>query len=88
MGRVPLALLFFTLPNLPPSEQRWRLQQYEHQQAAFARPKYACTAGYSTSVKTFRIAKDRVNLLNILYACIELFTFGCRSRVTSKISPK
>ena len=35
----------FTLPNLPPSEQRWRLQQYEHKQAAFARPKYACTVG-------------------------------------------
>ena len=29
-----------------PQYQRWRLQQYEYKQAAFARPKYACTAGY------------------------------------------
>ena len=27
--------------------RKWWLQQYEHKQAAFARPKYACTAGYS-----------------------------------------
>ena len=26
--------------------ERWRLQQYEHKQVAFARPKYAFTAGY------------------------------------------
>ena len=32
-----------TFPNLPlSSNQRWRLKQYEHKQAAFARPKYAC----------------------------------------------
>ena len=27
--------------------RKWWLQQYEHKQAAFARPKHACTAGYS-----------------------------------------
>ena len=33
------------LPNLPlSSNQRWRLQQYEHE--GFADPKYDCTAGY------------------------------------------
>ena len=34
-----LRVTVFTLPNLPPSQQRWRLQQYEQKQAA-------CTAGY------------------------------------------
>ena len=28
--------------------RKWWLQQYEHKQAAFARPKYASTAGYSS----------------------------------------
>ena len=41
-----LRVTICALPNLPLSKQRWRLQQYEHKQAAFARPKYACTAGY------------------------------------------
>ena len=48
-----LRVTFFTLLNLPRSYQRWRLQQYEHKQAAFARPKYACTAGYVGSFYRF-----------------------------------
>ena len=32
-----------------------RLQQYEHKQASFARPTYACTAGYSKSVLRTRL---------------------------------
>ena len=35
-----------TLRNVPLSlNRRWQLKQYEHKQA-FARPKYACSAGY------------------------------------------
>ena len=29
------------------------LRQYEHKQAAFARPKYACTAGYIKTCSSF-----------------------------------
>ena len=32
-----------------------RLQQYEHKQASFARPTYACTAGHSKSVLRTRL---------------------------------
>ena len=38
-------MLFASLIFLRHNITGWRLQQYEHKKAAFARPKYACTAG-------------------------------------------
>ena len=39
--------MFCSRKRMMKLEKRWWLQQYEHKQASFARPKYACTAGYS-----------------------------------------
>ena len=44
-------LPIFPIPVSCGEQQRWRLQQYKHKQA-FARPKYACTAGYFGSCFT------------------------------------
>ena len=59
-----LRVAIFTLPNLSPLEhQRWRFQQYEYKQPAFARPKYACTAGYSSTGGMFYSTILRGNTL-------------------------
>ena len=67
MGRVAptVRVTISTLPNLPLSQnQRWRLQQYYEHEQGFARPKYACTAGYKCPYSIKRsysaIIKERV----------------------------
>ena len=42
-----------------------RLQQYEHKQASFARPTYACTAGYSKSVLRTRLRRNQSLFLQV-----------------------
>ena len=49
--------------------QRWRLQKYEHKQAAFARPKYVCTGCLWTKsyYVTIQMKPPQQNLHLVLY---------------------
>ena len=51
--------------NLPPLQhQRWRLQQYEHKQAAFAPPKYACITLQAKNMSRLKLQNFK-NILRI-----------------------
>ena len=61
------------------------LQQYEHKQASFARPTYACFAGYSKSVLKTRL-RFPFNLLLGVTRKSDQNTASRVSKMTSKIS--
>ena len=60
---------FFSPQSSSVINQRWRLQKYEHKQAAFARPKYVCTGCLWTKsyYVTIQMKPPRKNLHLVLY---------------------